>query len=125
MSGKHTPGPWRVSSEGLTIEDANGAPIARLIGTRGRYQAEVANAKRIVACVNFCEGVDDFQMKSAPITTVAAINAKRISDETRNDLLNALNGLVDAVVNRAPVDHLEGYLRTAERAIAKATGGAA
>lgn len=38
------------------------------------------------------------------------------------ELLEALDALVDAVVNNAKGDHLEGYVRTAERAISKARG---
>lgn len=53
----------------------------------------------------------------------AHANAKLIA--AAPELLDALDCLVDAVVNRAPADHLEGYLRTAERAIAKATWTAA
>ena len=41
------------------------------------------------------------------------------------ELLEALNTLVQFVADGAKGDHLEGALRTAERAIKKAEGGAA
>lgn len=50
---QHTPGPWVVTG-----------PLRRCIGIDRTRLAEcypnpVANAARIVACVNACEGIDD------------------------------------------------------------------
>lgn len=69
MSEKHTPEPWITDATGdggdiaRHIMNANGhgpVYIARLpmVGTLGRaYKSQEANARRIVACVNACEGI--------------------------------------------------------------------
>ena len=57
---KHTPGPWEADSDGHiyhapTDEDAD-PHVARANRARPEH---AANAARIVACVNACEGIDD------------------------------------------------------------------
>lgn len=65
---KHTPGPWEVNyfvdhdEEGSCIEAA-GRNVATLYFRHGKYKAVLAeqseaNAARIVACVNACEGIE-------------------------------------------------------------------
>jgi len=58
MSGaQHTPGPWTVDHECIS---ANRAHISMAIGPDGAtYAEQKANAARIVACVNACEGIED------------------------------------------------------------------
>ena len=55
MTTKHTPGPWRIGDAGHTVfGPPNGEPAPKIIAgglTR-------ANARRIVACVNACEGIN-------------------------------------------------------------------
>lgn len=65
MSG-HTPGPWgiRSGSDGRIIVTINEAAIEargdHFIGSTSKMGSDgAANAARIVACVNFCEGVSD------------------------------------------------------------------
>lgn len=59
--GKHTPGPWAVSNligvPDLGIVNVYGSAIARI--TRLDLANRQANAARIVACVNACEGLND------------------------------------------------------------------
>ena len=53
---KHTPGPWSYLETGARqILDSGGYPLASLHLTAERH----ANAARIVACVNACEGLAD------------------------------------------------------------------
>lgn len=76
---RHTPEPWLVEACGTRISHFFAAgdgsyliPVADLLG-----EARESNAKRIVACVNACEGIDD------------PANLRRQRDE----LLAALHGL--------------------------------
>jgi hypothetical protein len=56
MSGQHTPGPWRLSHELDThVEaEASGNFVASCDGggEDGEYETDLANARRIVQCVN-------------------------------------------------------------------------
>ena len=56
---KHTPGPWSVDSErtGACTIGTRAVEIARLDTENG--DRDHANAARIVACVNACEGLED------------------------------------------------------------------
>lgn len=49
-SGTHTPGPWRIHDTGSIYSGP--LYVASTVG-----ESEQANARRIVACVNACEGV--------------------------------------------------------------------
>lgn len=71
MSAQHTPTPWRHNVEGYPeagIKGANGRNIAHTwnVGAsqpksadalKKRTEEDRANARRIVACVNACEGI--------------------------------------------------------------------
>ena len=53
----HTPGPWAVNFTKFSeVRAENGAVIARCVKLTSLTNLE-ANARRIVACVNACEGV--------------------------------------------------------------------
>ena len=60
---RHTPEPWDCNSQvNQTRETATGELIAE---TNGRTRAtEKANARRIVACANYCIGLDWYQLLS-------------------------------------------------------------
>lgn len=78
---EHTPGPWRVSGSryikrdfsGIGLADDSGQMIASVPGgqTSGPFFIESneecdANARRIVACVNACEGVPTELLEAYP-----------------------------------------------------------
>lgn len=65
---KHTPGPWYVSGQTILQDSERYSQIATLLRMtfkakpNGEYhpcEEMEANAARIVACVNACEGIDD------------------------------------------------------------------
>src|SRR5258706_15561776 len=80
----HTPGPWLVELSRITAP-ANGDgefpderhTIAKLVG---RCFAE--NPRRIVACVNYCEGVSTLAIEQAP----ADMNLSRLLHFIDNDV---------------------------------------
>lgn len=86
---KHTPGPWKVFYQddeypGIEVADRDYSIV--VYGDKGDFNAGVqgdtheealANAQRIVACVNACEG---------------------INPEAVPDMLKALEGAVEAMV---------------------------
>jgi len=53
---KHTPTPWKVSERDWYVV-SNRGHICEMMGPFG-YDVNKANARRIVACVNACEGIE-------------------------------------------------------------------
>lgn len=81
MKPKHTPTPWKVSSAGHQCNPIiSGKDDVRVIA-----QTEAANAKRIVACVNACEGVADPSV--VPEMLALLENIQRAIDDGRVELL--------------------------------------
>ena len=60
MSQKHSPEPWKVEPEPkdyrVTIE-SQGVVVLDCLGHQDK-ETDIANAARIVACINFCGGVE-------------------------------------------------------------------
>ncbi len=71
---QHTPGPWGLSVDNpgkhwLIVQAETQGPIA---ATPDRTQNDAANARRIVACVNACEGLDTAALEEAPLGHITA-----------------------------------------------------
>jgi len=61
---EHTPGRWKVENyrdsdiqEIYIVQESTGGEIAVIYPTFGQAKADIANARRIVAAVNACEGI--------------------------------------------------------------------
>ena len=100
---KHTPTPWKVSASGGLIVPDNGNPIATICRGFGRDEEEFpncpANARRIVACVNACEGIPtkDFEGKHInDIFTEITLEKNRLEVQNAR-LLAALKGLIQVI----------------------------
>jgi hypothetical protein len=75
-ANKHTAGPWRFDPDSFLPEEwyldgtitANGKLVAAAITTGGLHalKESEANARRIVACVNACEGLPDKALQYLP-----------------------------------------------------------
>ena len=67
----HTPTPWRVCVTTLFGTQLPDGSFGALIGDTGRSSPTLAeacaNAERIVACVNACEGVDTLSLVGASV----------------------------------------------------------
>lgn len=102
---KHTKGPWKTSR--ADVRDAEGQPIADCYGTgtAANLWREVAeaDAERIVACVNFCEGrpnedLNELQaaMAGSGINGLESLMAATtLVTQERDTLCIALRNLVD------------------------------
>lgn len=124
MSTQHTPGPWKVAADyenslhicapwgdkvkpgsEETFGSCYGAHICGIeYSTSGIATKEKAkaNARRIVACVNACEGIDPFVLASWELQGVTikqqmdeAQTAVIEAHEQRDELLEALEAIVD------------------------------
>lgn len=61
---KHTPGPWRISQDQPHVIDSDklkgiAGCCAHLLYSEPKHPEDLANAERIVACVNACEGIEN------------------------------------------------------------------
>lgn len=108
---KHTPGPWKA------YDNCVFAMRDHTLYVIDKAQSE-ANARRIVACVNACEGISTEALKhrghllKAEDSTAQRLNAERA------ELLEALKGLLDAL----PSATTHPAIKAARAAIAKAEG---
>ena len=120
MSEKYTRGPWKTEGEGIHALIRGGD--ATIVAVRHRLPADVheANARRIVACVNACEGISTENLEdNRPVKWLAQQYNEVVKQ--RDELLEALQALMD---DEAPIDekHWNDCCDKARAAIAKATG---
>ena len=125
MSTKHTPGPWKASFTKLSeVQAENGALIARCNKLNSLTNLQ-ANARRIVACVNACEGIstENLEQNRPVLWVVQQYNA---AIKQRDELLEALHQIA-AIRKKAKKEHCDNVFNAeaeqiAKAAIAKATG---
>lgn len=111
---QHTQGPWNVSMN--EIESATGELIATVIRDQDGHVK--ANARRIVACVNACEGIETGMLEGFSPGFLKSLPDRAYADrQHRDELLEALIAITDESVctNSAIVEQ-------ARAAIAKAEG---
>lgn len=115
---KHTPEPWSVDPDSTdyyaSILDADGADTI-LLGDYVDWWMTKANARRIVACVNACAGIETGHLEKYGLPDFA----QKIFDlrEQRDELLKALENTHNALKHFWPEGHLD-----AVAAIARAKG---
>lgn len=127
METKHSPTPW--ANGGPYIDDANQESIADTLITGGSIALQEANAARIVACVNACEGVDTEDLEHGCYEKligkhVEVYFAKQDAEAQRDELLAALKNCITAIERTdhyTQADRFEAADK-ARAAIAKAEG---
>lgn len=103
MSAKHTPGPWIIDEDASSFDifsDAEvGTPfiasIRRSALSSGLDELARANARRIVACVNACEGVPTEVLEAEKYINSASFGLRRSIKKQRDELLAALEMVLD------------------------------
>lgn len=125
MSGTHTPGPWSVAKgDGYFVVETRTAGI-KFIAQGESEAGDLANARRIVACVNACEG-----LTTEALERLGTLDRARVQlDVVRVEALRQRDELLEAL--QIARDHIEmGALEVSHcrdaalirAAIAKATG---
>jgi hypothetical protein len=91
-AGSHTAEPWRVATTAdfFPLEEGETPRLCSIDGADGRsvavsdyYVITEANARRIVACVNACAGIDTETLERMPAGTLHA--ARRVCVEFERD----------------------------------------
>ena len=125
----HTKAPWAWQAESKNlaylVEADDATIVARLSAddVSNNFSRVAANACRIVACVNACEGIE-----TAELNEYCAVSAKEYQDieRQRDLLLEALDRIVwNRKLGEKPSKHVEAMERIATNAIACVKGGAA
>ena len=135
MSAQHTPGRLIVRN-GYSLYAADGkTPVADTCLTNSVPDNDEANARRLVACWNACEGLPDEFLNSNPIKQLVQSLWDRNSEleGQRDELLAALRGLVAScdTGERGPDGRQHGtrmpdrcFVQAGHDAIASVKGGA-
>lgn len=138
MTAQHTPERLRVATDGSigSIETVSGKSIGQTFQTRpirdaSDHQERIANANRLVACWNACDGISTDLLENIVITgdTIASRFNSRAKYEReitrqRDELLAALKHIEGLALADEWRD-LPEIAKQARAAIAKAEGGAA
>ncbi|MGL6255225.1 hypothetical protein ACSZMM_10460 [Aeromonas caviae] len=125
---KHTPEPWVIWNGGDGImmygarEPKRGGVALMCCNELVSGRTAIANARRIVACVNACRGLPTDELEQKGL--VAAVGTQLLDVERqRDELLTALDGVLQWVAYGQPDDL--NHLDRAHAAIRNAKGGAA
>ena len=134
MSEKHTPGHLILEhgADIVTFEDGRIIDVASAYchAIDGRSEA---NAERLVACWNACQGIDTADLKSGSVSIIQKLHddvAQRVLEQ-RDELLAALQGIIgyfdsgnSVDVSQATIKAGSDEVKAARAAIAKVEGGA-
>ena len=141
----HTPEPWNGKRIGIAVHYFESIDVE--IALTGKSDEAMANARRIVACVNACAGISTDRLEKAkqlelepeafPVWKAYCEKKMQLEDvtEQRDALLAALQGMIDITNDSQGVAgyHLNGEVadwgefeewQAACDAIAKIKGGA-
>ena len=132
MSEKHTPGHLILEhgADIVTFEDGRIMDVASVYchAIDGRSEA---NAERLVACWNACQGIDTADLKSGSVSIIQKLHddvAQRVLEQ-RDELLAALQGIIgyfdsgnSVDVSQATIKAGSDEVKAARAAIAKVDG---
>lgn len=79
---KHTPTPWKLAEDNRAaefIQSATGIDLGRIIGSGITNLEDAENARRIVACVNFCAGFSNEQLEA--MMSLKAVNDRLTAED--------------------------------------------
>ena len=123
MSDQHTPGPWvddGYAHIGAVNDQLNGGYFIALCEGPDR----VANARRIVACVNACAGIPSDMLEAMPSGPVSLLPMYARIEKQRDDLLAAAENVLRDKRGEDQWLILSVHCRQLEEVIAKVKGAA-
>jgi hypothetical protein len=125
--GKHTQEPWKLYRNDQSVGDANGFAVCDVWprGDDGMASEEgKANARRIVACVNACEGIDTDLLEKA---TSMRLDLNLVKKPGMVEILQKASKAINEAASKMQAfdESLQQASRYINQALAKAKGGAA
>lgn len=127
---KHTAEPWDLMQHGVIYggplqQYANGSSRSQIaMSTGADFMApgeQQANARRIVACVNACAGIDTGGLEQLPKTSEPIVTRIQRLTVQRNELLGAAREALAVIERIKPVGNGSGTLLRLAAAIDKVT----
>lgn len=123
MSDQHTPGQLHIAgreTRGLphTLVAARTLLFRVYSEAYGDFDQETANARRLVACWNACQGISTMDLELDNVQFVAQLKERLAFKAQRDELLETLLQIVDGARN----PRFDAYAH-ARKAVAKHTGG--
>ena len=128
----HSPTPWRIAADmrgiGNTpvhgIETADGKPVANC----GDWKDAQANARRILACVNACAGIETSGLQQHALGVIGAEHSQELANlkKQRDELLEVLKYCRQKIAYMHATGEWyapETAIEKADSAIANAEGG--
>lgn len=128
MSAEHTPGPWTVDTDGCIYQ---GEPkVMHFVHLASAFREEsywgealaVANARRIVACVNAAEGISTEALEACKDIAAAGIATTKSIEAQRDELAEVVRALLagrETMDGRLLVDENSPLIDAARTALAK------
>ncbi|MGX5834764.1 hypothetical protein ACWIJ6_11595 [Aeromonas piscicola] len=125
--GKHTQEPWKLYRNDQSVGDARGYAVCDVWprGDDGMASEEgKANARRIVACVNACEGIDTDLLEKA---TSMRLDLNLVKKPGMVEILQKASKAINEAASKMQAfdESLQQASRYINQALAKAKGGAA
>lgn len=127
MSEQHTPTPCTISVYGNVEKDHESIRVSGFALSGGSESK--ANARRIVACVNFCEGIsnsDIERLQGVENGLARVIDRAKEFKQQRDELLSALKEITSDYSDRFDLESpstnlgIKTVIKAANEAIAKA-----
>lgn len=125
---EHTKEPWSIAKHDKSIvicfqgEKTPHGTTPYFAGGGSLEDERNANARRVVACVNACKGIDTVELEMDNSLFIAALREKHELRQQRDELLSVLESIIGDGIHCDVVPHLH---EKAIAAIAKVKGGAA
>lgn len=127
MSGSHTQGHLHVGGNGTIIYGADGWGVANATVFHGRTQPATseANARRLVACWNACDGISTADLETAGRLAAADEATLRNLQVQRDHLLAVVEHIQRCIgFGTATIHYGSDTWSQIDSAITKTTGGA-
>lgn len=94
MTTQHTPEPWHVGRKlAIGVYGPDDDSVIAMCDSMGEAASDKANARRIVACVNACAGIDTAQLETE---AGKLFPQPRLLTAQRDELADALRNLTEA-----------------------------
>jgi len=130
MNIPHTPEPWIVDERRINAEQGGTIGFIRIADCDASMvlnpDQKAANAKRIVSCVNACNGLTEYKLETLQEDLCRGEKASRSINDLlvlRDELVDALEKCTLALIDSLKSPEAWNIVHTCEALLKKAKGG--